>query len=91
MEEFPVQEHEVPSLAVQAVRDALADAESSYWDFDLKRHLVALAAAAEWLEEEKGRQVAKMRVAGMTWTEIGECLGVSKQAAAKKYGEAPAN
>lgn len=89
-EEYPVQAHEVAGLAVQAVRDGLRGAEASYWDFDLHRQLQALTAAAQWIEEEKVRHIAKMRVAGMTWSQIGDALGVSKQAATKKYGEAPA-
>ncbi len=48
----------------------------------------ALAAAAELRRQAERLQdaaVRRARVAGMTWSDIAELLGVSKQAAHRKY------
>ncbi len=48
----------------------------------------ALRAAAESrrrAEREQDAAVRRARVAGLTWAEIATCLGVSKQAAHRKY------
>lgn len=48
--------------------------------------LVALAEMQAWIEAEKAALVRRARVMDEhSWTEIGVALGVSKQAAAKKY------
>lgn len=84
---YPVQEHEIPSLARQAIRDLAGAFEADYTEDNLFWKLTALENMAAWIEEEKGRHVARMRIAGASWSEIGDALGVSKQAAAKKYGQ----
>ena len=48
----------------------------------------ALAAAAEMRREAERLQdaaVRRARVAGLTWSEIADSLGVTKQAAHRKY------
>ena len=55
-------------------------------DGDDPRH--ALAAAAELRRQAERLQdaaVRRARVAGMTWSDIADHLGVSKQAAHRKY------
>jgi hypothetical protein len=83
----PVHDYEIPGLAKQRVRDMAGSFEADFTEDSLFLKLVALDSMAEWLEEEKGRHIARMRIAGSSWSEIGEALGVSKQAAAKKYGK----
>lgn len=49
--------------------------------------LVALDEMQKWIEAERATLVRRARVDDEhSWTEIGNALGVSKQAAAKKYG-----
>jgi len=49
--------------------------------------LVALDEMQAWIEAQRAALVRVARVDDEhTWTEIGHALGVSKQAAAKKYG-----
>lgn len=87
---YPVQAHEVSDIAMQAVRDCAGAFEADFTEDNLLWKLEGLDAMATWLEREKVRQVARLRVAGSSWSEIGDALGVSKQAAAKKYGGSPA-
>jgi hypothetical protein len=38
------------------------------------------------LDKQAARAVAQAREAGATWTEVGQSLGVSRQAAQQRYG-----
>lgn len=60
-------------------------AVGAYDDGDPRSELVA--AAALWREAERRQDAAvrRARVAGLTWAEIAAHLGVSKQAAHRKY------
>jgi hypothetical protein len=48
------------------------------------RAVVALRRLAEQVEEEA---VPAARVAGWSWDQIGDALGISRQAAHKKHGK----
>lgn len=54
--------------------------------------LESMGAVAAWINQQEGvnealaRAVADARTRGVTWSQIGEMLGVSKQAARQKYG-----
>jgi len=48
--------------------------------------LMALAAAATEIEAAITEEVAQMRAQGDTWARIATCLGVTRQAATKRYG-----
>lgn len=52
------------------------------------RHLAELAEQRETLESELTRAVLEARRSDRSWSEIGSMLGVSKQAAQRKYGRA---
>ena len=65
----------------QAV-DAATDAASS----DPKTGLRAVAALRKLVERLEALQVRNARDHGWSWEQIGEALGVSKQAVHKKYG-----
>jgi hypothetical protein len=60
----------------------LAEAVSSQ---DPAVGLAAVAALRELLERLEALQVANARERGWSWNEIGEALGVSKQAVHKKH------
>lgn len=52
--------------------------------------LVALDEMQKWIELHRSMLVHRARVDDdHTWGEIGHALGVSKQGAAKKYGDRP--
>lgn len=48
--------------------------------------LASYAEYARHVETELRRQVAIARSMGMSWTEIGNVFGVTKQAAQQRYG-----
>lgn len=52
---------------------------------DPRRGLHTAAAARRMAEREQDAAVRRARVAGLTWAEIAMHLGVSKQAAHRKY------
>jgi hypothetical protein len=50
--------------------------------------LTALTAALEWAveaEEHLNRAVTAARAAGATWADIGDALGITRQAAHKRF------
>ena len=55
-------------------------------DTSLVRHLAKLADQREALDSEITKAVDAARRANRSWSEIGAMLGVSKQAAQRKYG-----
>ena len=57
-------------------------------DTAVLRHLGALADQRLTLESELREAVLAARRADRSWSEIGAMLGVSKQAAQRKYGRA---
>ena len=52
------------------------------------RHVAELAEQRELLEDDLTQAVVSARRSGRSWSEIGLMLGVSKQAAQRKYGPA---
>ncbi|WP_419848828.1 hypothetical protein [Candidatus Poriferisocius sp.] len=54
--------------------------------------LESMGVVAAWTNQQEGvnealaRAVTDARTRGVTWSQIGEMLGVSKQAARQKYG-----
>ena len=57
-------------------------------DTDALRHLAALADQRTSIESDLREAVIAARRADRSWSEIGAMLGVSKQAAQRKYGQA---
>jgi hypothetical protein len=57
-------------------------------DTAVLRHLAELAEQRASLEGELIEAVLKARRSNRSWSEIGAMLGVSKQAAQRKYGRA---
>lgn len=53
---------------------------------DALRHIAELAEQRRTVEDELNAAVAAARQANRPWSEIGAMLGVSKQAAQRKYG-----
>jgi hypothetical protein len=53
------------------------------------RNLAELAAKRTGLEREIAEVVHAARASHRTWSEIGAMLGVSKQAAQRRYGSRP--
>ena len=57
-------------------------------DTDVLRHLARLADQRTSLESDLREAVIAARRSDRSWSEIGAMLGVSKQAAQRKYGQA---
>ncbi len=57
-------------------------------DTDPRVGLRAVVALRRLVERLEDLQVRSARLAGWSWEEIGQSLGVSKQAVHKKYGQA---
>jgi hypothetical protein len=57
-------------------------------DTALLRIIAELAAARDSVDEQLTAAVRAARAAHRTWSEIGAMLGVSKQAAQRKYAQA---
>jgi hypothetical protein len=55
-------------------------------DDDPLRALQATTALRREIERMEAVQVRRARVAGLPWAQIAHAIGVSKQAAHKKYG-----
>lgn len=89
-EDFPVQEHELPGLGKQFARnlgDELARMSSA--DGGPVWVLAGLHAAQDELMFQTARWALKARAAGSSWSEIGEALGITKQAAQQRFGGKP--
>lgn len=51
-------------------------------------HLKSLVTRRGTIEDDIAREVTKLRLLdGYSWSQIGALLGVSKQAAQKRYGD----
>ena len=55
-------------------------------DTDSLRHIAELAQQRDQVDSELAESVREARAARRSWSEIGAMLGVSKQAAQRKYG-----
>ncbi len=59
-------------------------------DAEVLRVIAGLAERRDQVDGELVEAVRRARDAGRTWSEIGAMLGVSKQAAQRRYGPIPA-
>ncbi|UBU17960.1 hypothetical protein [Nonomuraea gerenzanensis] len=66
--------------------DDLATLMRQAQDDDPLLALHATAALRREIERLEAVQVRRARVAGLAWAQIADAIGVSKQAAHKKYG-----
>lgn len=77
--------------ALEAWADSVDPADLEVADTRLLRHIAELAQQRDQVDEELVESVRAARAANRSWSEIGAMLGVSKQAAQRKYGsKAPA-
>jgi hypothetical protein len=74
---------ETPSRGTPA--EMVASWEEKMSDDDLLRHLPRVAAAAAQVEQQLTEWVRKARSRGITWTRIGESLGMTRQSAWERF------
>lgn len=74
------------AFPLQYIKHRADAALASMKDGDAASLLYALRLARLDLEKAEVNAVREARFGGMTWLEIGNSLGVSKQAAQQKYG-----
>ncbi len=72
--------------ALEAWAESVDPTELRSADTDALRHIAELAQQREDVDAELAKTVRAARAAGRSWSEIGAMLGVSKQAAQRKYG-----
>jgi len=65
--------------------EAVARWEHNMSDDDLLGHLPRVAAAAAQVEQQLTRWVRLARSRGITWTRIGESLGMTRQSAWERF------
>ena len=78
------------AAALEQWADEVSPEELCAVDTAVLRHLADLAEQRATLESELRQAVAAARQSARSWSEIGAMLGVSKQAAQRKYGRAVA-
>lgn len=90
-EDFPVQEHELPDLG-RTFGHKLAD-ELKEFSIDPETQtsrpiwvLAGLLAAQQTINFEMENWAKHARIRGSSWSEIGEALGMTKQAAQQRFG-----
>ncbi len=76
---------EVRAKALEDWADRVDPAELRYADTEVLRKIAALAQRRSEVEDDLTAAVRSARRAQRTWSEIGAMLGVSKQAAQRKY------
>ncbi len=76
------------AAALQRWADEVSSDELVVVDTTVLRHLAELAAQRATLESDLCQAVVAARQSEKSWSEIGAMLGVSKQAAQRKYGRA---
>jgi len=69
--------------------DALAAIRTPYWLGDAGVHLHALTSLLAQGRRQLPEAVAQARDQGLTWHEIGQLLGASAKAAARRYRNHP--
>ncbi len=74
------------AAALEAWADAVDPADLRSADTEALRHIAELAQQRDDLDAELTQTVHAARSAHRSWSEIGAMLGVSKQAAQRKYG-----
>ena len=74
------------AAALERWADKVEPGELPAIDTTALRHLAQLAEQREALDDEVTDPVHAARQANRSWSDIGKMLGVSKQAAQRKYG-----
>jgi hypothetical protein len=74
------------AAALEAWADSVDPADLRVADTDSLRHIAELAQQRDHVDTELAKSVMAARAANRSWSEIGAMLGVSKQAAQRKYG-----
>lgn len=79
------------AAALEAWAETVDPAGLRSADTEALRHIAELAQQRDDVDAELAETVRAARAARRSWSEIGAMLGVSKQAAQRKYGtKAPA-
>ena len=68
-----------------SAKDQVASWEQNMSDDDLLGHLPRVAAAAAQVEQQLTGWVRQARSRGITWTRIGESLGMTRQSAWERF------
>ncbi|MGB6059414.1 MAG: hypothetical protein WBF71_14240 [Microthrixaceae bacterium] len=74
------------TTALEQWADTVAPEDLRLSDTDSLRHVAELAQQRDQVDSELVEAVRAARKAHRSWSEIGAMLGVSKQAAQRKYG-----
>ena len=74
------------AAALEAWADTVDPADLRSADTEALRHIAELAQQRDDVDAELTQTVHAARAAHRSWSEIGAMLGVSKQAAQRKYG-----
>jgi hypothetical protein len=74
------------AASLEAWADTVDSADLRSADTDALRHIADLARQRDDVDVELTQTVHAARAAHRSWSEIGAMLGVSKQAAQRKYG-----
>jgi hypothetical protein len=74
------------AAALEAWADGVDPTDLRLADTHALRHIAELAQQRDDVDAELTQTVAAARAANRSWSEIGAMLGVSKQAAQRKYG-----
>ena len=74
------------AAALEAWADSVDPADLRSADTDSLRHIAELVQQRDQVDSELAESVLAARAAKRSWSEIGARLGVSKQAAQRKYG-----
>lgn len=74
------------AAALESWADTVDPADLRQADTDSLRHIAELAQQRDQVDSELIESVRAARAAHRSWSEIGAMLGVSKQAAQRKYG-----
>jgi hypothetical protein len=68
-----------------SAQELVARWEQNMSDEDLLQHLPRVAAAAAQVEQQLSGWVRQARSRGITWTRIGEALGMTRQSAWERF------
>ena len=74
------------AAALESWADAVDPSDLREVETDSLRHIAELAQQRDQVDAELAESVRAARAAHRSWSEIGAMLGVSKQAAQRKYG-----
>ncbi len=74
------------AAALESWADNVDPSDLREADTDSLRHVAELAQRRDQVDAELTESVRAARAANRSWSEIGAMLGVSKQAAQRKYG-----